>query len=63
MKKTIWAVMAVLVIIMSISCGGSPKTSTEAEILADFDPKGFAAAGIKPKKSKWVLKKSQLAIS
>lgn len=46
MKKTIWAVMAVLVIIMSISCGGSPKTSTEAEILADFDPKGFAAAGI-----------------
>ena len=35
MKKTIWAVMAVLVIIMSISCGGNPKTSTEAEILGN----------------------------
>lgn len=46
MKKTLLAVMAVLVIIMAISCGGSPKTSTEAELLADFDPNGFAAAGI-----------------
>ena len=46
MRKTMWAVMAVLVIIMAISCGGSPKTSTETELLADFDPNGFAAAGI-----------------
>lgn len=46
MKKTIYGLMVLLISLAAVSCGGSPKTNTEAELLADFDANGFAAAGI-----------------